>query len=124
MNTPGALRARKFAAGMVGALLAGLISAVAAPVQDHISAANIDVVQNDIGNNTASVTVTTALSINDFRIQTGSSRDECVAGRCLECAFDGALWNQSGRLHRIKCFRPALAVLSRGLAVTTMNICE
>jgi autotransporter-associated beta strand protein len=40
----------------------------------QIAAANISVVQNDASNNTASVTVSTTLSINDFRIRSGSNR--------------------------------------------------
>jgi len=46
----------------------------ASQVLPPISAANIDVVQNDTNNNSTSVTVTTALSINDFRIRSGSNR--------------------------------------------------
>jgi phospholipase C len=45
-------------------------------VQHNIAAANIVVVQNDTGNTTNSVTVSTALSINDFRIRTGSNRGD------------------------------------------------
>ncbi len=53
-------------------ILGSLVSS--AQVQHHISAANIVVVQNDTNNTTASVTVSTSLSINDFRIRTGSNR--------------------------------------------------
>ncbi|EEF57643.1 phosphocholine-specific phospholipase C [Pedosphaera parvula] len=45
-----------------------------AQVQHHVAAANLLVLQNDTSNNTASVTVSTTLSINDFRIRPGSSR--------------------------------------------------
>lgn len=45
-----------------------------AQVAHHIAAANITVVQNDTGNTSSSVTVTTALAINDFRIRSGSNR--------------------------------------------------
>jgi len=45
-----------------------------AQVAHHIAAANIVVVQNDTSNNTTSVSVSTSLSINDFRIRSGSSR--------------------------------------------------
>jgi autotransporter-associated beta strand protein len=45
-------------------------------VLHHIAAANIAVVQNDTNNTSASVTVSTALSINDFRIRTGSNRGD------------------------------------------------
>jgi phospholipase C len=45
-----------------------------AQVLHHIAAANIVVAQNDTNNTTASVTVSTALSINDFRIRSGSNR--------------------------------------------------
>ncbi|HEY4416565.1 MAG TPA: phospholipase C, phosphocholine-specific [Verrucomicrobiae bacterium] len=46
----------------------------AAALPDQISAANILVQQNDTNNTTDSVTVTTGLSINDFRIRSGSNR--------------------------------------------------
>ena len=47
-----------------------------AQVLHQIAAANIVVVQNDAANTTASVTVSTALSINDFRIRPGSNRGD------------------------------------------------
>src|SRR5688572_4773643 len=57
--------------------LAWLPSAKAAPPPPHgISAANINVVQNDTNNTTASVTVTASYVINDFRIRSGSSRGD------------------------------------------------
>src|SRR5262245_26265018 len=61
-------------------LVAALLSAICVPlpasaqVLQHIAAANIVVVQNDTNNTTSSVTVSTSLSINDFRIRTGSNR--------------------------------------------------
>ena len=64
----------KLTIGGVAVLFVSLISVMAAPVQHHISAANIEVVQNDSSNNTASVTVTAPLSINDFRVRAGSNR--------------------------------------------------
>jgi hypothetical protein len=49
----------------------------AIPMPPHlISAANINVVQNDSGNSTNSVTVTNTLSINDMRIRDGSNRGD------------------------------------------------
>ncbi|HVV01767.1 MAG TPA: autotransporter-associated beta strand repeat-containing protein, partial [Verrucomicrobiae bacterium] len=45
-----------------------------AQTSHHIAAANIQVVQNDTGNSTNSVTVSTSLSINDMRIRAGSTR--------------------------------------------------
>lgn len=40
----------------------------------HIAAANVNVVQNDAGNNTTSVTVTTPYTFNGFQIRAGSNR--------------------------------------------------
>jgi hypothetical protein len=48
----------------------------AQPPAHKISAANIDVIQNDTGNTAGSVTVSTSLSINDMRIRNGSSRGD------------------------------------------------
>jgi hypothetical protein len=45
-------------------------------VLHHIAAANLVVVQNDTNNTTSSVTVGTSLSINDFRMRTGSNRGD------------------------------------------------
>ena len=47
-----------------------------AQILHHIAAANIVVVQNDTNNTTASVTVSTSLSINDFRLRSGSNRGD------------------------------------------------
>ncbi len=47
-----------------------------AQVSHNIAAANIVVVQNDTNNTTASVTLSTPLVINDFRIRTGSNRGD------------------------------------------------
>lgn len=58
----------------IAALLVTGVSAGATPVQHYIAAANIAVVQNDTGNTSSSVTVTAPLSINDFRIRSGSTR--------------------------------------------------
>ena len=58
-----------------------VVPAVAANTVDNepvviypVSAANVNVVQNDTGNNTNSVTVTATLSINDMRVRPGSIR--------------------------------------------------
>jgi hypothetical protein len=40
----------------------------------NVAAANLNVVQNDSGNTTASVTVTATVSVNDFRVRSGSNR--------------------------------------------------
>lgn len=57
--------------------LATLVSARAGNAPPHnISAANINVIQNDSGNTEASVTATTTLSINDLRVRTGSNRGD------------------------------------------------
>ena len=44
------------------------------PIIYPVSAANVNVVQNDTGNTTLSVTVTPTLSINDLRVRPGSVR--------------------------------------------------
>jgi phospholipase C len=61
-----------FALAVLSSLL--VPSTGGAQVLHHIAAANISVVQNDAGNTTNSVTVSTSLSINDFRIRPGSNR--------------------------------------------------
>jgi phospholipase C len=45
-------------------------------VLHHVAAANLLVVQNDTNNTTSSVSVSTTLSINDFRIRSGSNRGD------------------------------------------------
>ena len=57
-------------------LLLILSSARIAAQSAGIAAANLQVAQHDSSNNTASVTVTTSLSVNDFRIRTGSNRGD------------------------------------------------
>ena len=42
----------------------------------NISAANLNVVQNDSGNTADSVTVTATLSVNDMRVRVGSNRGD------------------------------------------------
>src|SRR6478736_8984032 len=42
----------------------------------NISAANLEVIQNDTGNTEASVTATTSLSINGMRLRVGSNRGD------------------------------------------------
>jgi hypothetical protein len=54
----------------------GLLSAHAPAAAHGIAAALLQVVQNDTSNNTASVTVTTALSINGFSLRSGSNRGD------------------------------------------------
>ncbi|MCL4207829.1 MAG: DNRLRE domain-containing protein [Pirellulaceae bacterium] len=49
---------------------------VMAGVLHNVAAALVDVVQNDTGNATTSVTVTAPLAINDFRIRDGSNRGD------------------------------------------------
>ena len=75
------IRARRWPAQLpaVSQLLLAVLLLTASPSaratgQHHIAAANLVVVQNDTGNTTNSVTVTTALAINDFRIRAGSNR--------------------------------------------------
>src|SRR6185312_10369334 len=59
------------------AALACLWSASASDAPPHnISAANLNVVQNDQGNTADSVTVTATLSINDMRVRVGSNRGD------------------------------------------------
>ena len=56
-------------------LIATAMRAAQAPPH-NISAANLNVVQNDSANTEASVTVTTSLSINDMRVRNGSNRGD------------------------------------------------
>ena len=88
---------------LAAVVLSDAFSAWAQGVVHHIAAAYIEVVQNDTANNTTSVTVTTALSINDFRIRSGSNRadynvqigadstDDVINGILISCI------NQNGR---------------------------
>ncbi len=63
----------KVTVGLAGIfLLAALPSAQAVSGTNQISAANINVVQNDTGNTAASVTLSTPVSINDFRVINGT----------------------------------------------------
>lgn len=57
-------------------LTAGLRLQAAQAPPHNISAANLNVVQNDTGNTVNSVTVTDTLSINDLRVRTGSNRGD------------------------------------------------
>ena len=71
---PNMLRAT---ASLLAVSLAAITSARAAQAPPHnISAANLDVVQNDSANTEASVTVTAPLSINDMRVRVGSNRGD------------------------------------------------
>jgi hypothetical protein len=72
---------QRFAAALLAVFAGGvagwLPTVNAAPAPPHnIIAANINVVQNDTGNTTASVTVTAPYTIGDFRIRDGSSRGD------------------------------------------------
>lgn len=67
--------ARALLALVVAAALA-LSSRAAQPPPHHISAANLNVIQNDTGNTADSVTVTAPLSINDLRVRFGSNRGD------------------------------------------------
>src|SRR5882757_581648 len=59
------------------AALGCLWSASATDAPPHnISAANLNVIQNDTGNTADSVTVTATLSINDMRVRIGSNRGD------------------------------------------------
>ncbi|HEV2695919.1 MAG TPA: phospholipase C, phosphocholine-specific [Verrucomicrobiae bacterium] len=63
----------KGAAWLVGIfLLAGVPCGHAVSGTNRISAANINVVQNDTNNNATSVTLSTPVSINDFRVINGT----------------------------------------------------
>ncbi len=68
------------AARMLAAILVTLTPVLRSPAAQapphNISAANLDVIQNDSGNTEASVTVTAPLSINDLRVRTGSNRGD------------------------------------------------
>src|SRR5688500_5630956 len=66
-----------FLAVLAAVTVAWLPTAKAAPPPPHgISAANINVVQNDTNNTTASVTITASNVINDFRIRSGGNRGD------------------------------------------------
>jgi len=70
-------RKRRIGVAAAATILAISLSTHATPPPPHnISAANINVVQNDTGNTTNSVTVTAPLSINDLRIRPGSNRGD------------------------------------------------
>ncbi len=60
--------------GIAIPVLAGTTVDNEPPIIYPVSAANVNVVQNDTGNTTASVTVTPTLSINDMRVRPGSIR--------------------------------------------------
>src|ERR1700743_1444612 len=101
------------------ALGAGWLSCQATPVFHGISAANISVQQNDTNNNATSVTLSTPLEINDFRVinntqtsradyfvQIGASATDDVTGGILISSItdngrdngegDGTNWGTSG----------------------------
>jgi hypothetical protein len=62
---------------IAAAVLTGAWAASASDAPPHnISAANLNVVQNDTGNTADSVTVTETLSINDLRLRIGSNRGD------------------------------------------------
>jgi hypothetical protein len=61
----------------MGIALGCLCSANGSDAPPHnISAANLNVIQNDSGNTADSVTVTTTLSVNDLRVRIGSNRGD------------------------------------------------
>jgi hypothetical protein len=62
--------------GIAALLALILIGAGAARAQNGVAAAELQVIQNDTNNTTASVTVSAALSINDFRVRGGSNRGD------------------------------------------------
>ena len=66
----------------------------------NISAANIAVVQNDSGNTTNSVTVTTAISINQLSIREGSNRGDYNVQLGSEFIDDVKMYPQ--RFYRIQ----------------------
>jgi hypothetical protein len=70
----------RFLSGISAAFTALILTAPtarAAQAPPHnISAANLNVIQNDAANTEASVTVTTSLSINDMRVRNGSNRGD------------------------------------------------
>ena len=57
---------------LLGLLLLAANPATARTIQHHISAANLTIIQNDVGNTTNSVTVIPTLSINDLEVRPGS----------------------------------------------------
>lgn len=61
---------------IVASLNLPLVAGATPPPPHNVSAANLNVVQNDTGNTSNSVTVTSSLSINDFRIRPGSNRGD------------------------------------------------
>jgi len=62
---------------IAAAVLGGALVAGASDAPPHnISAANLNVIQNDTGNTADSVTVTAPLSINDLRVRIGSNRGD------------------------------------------------
>src|SRR6266513_318606 len=79
-NTVAGLPMRRLISRIGATFIALIIAAAAthaAQAPPHnISAANLDVIQNDSANTEASVTVTTSLSINDMRVRNGSNRGD------------------------------------------------
>ena len=92
-----------------------LVPAVPATTVDNepvviypVSAANVNVVQNDTGNNTNSVTVTATLSINDMRVRPNSVRgiynlqvgvyasDDLTNGLIMSCVTEAGRDNGDG----------------------------
>jgi len=63
-------------AAFIALLMTAAIARAAQAPPHNISAANLDVIQNDSANTEASVTVTTSLSINDMRVRNGSNRGD------------------------------------------------
>jgi len=74
---------------VVGATV-GVLPALATPVFHNISAANVTVQQNDISNNTASVTLIPTLSINDFRVLNGPTSGNSRADYFVQIGTNAA----------------------------------
>jgi hypothetical protein len=78
-NTSAGFSTWRFLSGTIAIFAALMTAATARAAQappHNISAANLNVIQNDAANTEASVTVTTSLSINDMRVRNGSNRGD------------------------------------------------
>ncbi len=88
---------------LAGVFAVGSLPAQAQSVSLHIAAATLSVLQNDTSTNTASVTVTATLAINDFRVRSGSNRADYnvqIGDRSTDDVTNGILiscFNQNGR---------------------------
>jgi hypothetical protein len=75
-NRPGYRLRQGILSALTAALAAGAGRADAAPPTHNVAAASLNVAQNDAGNSTASVTLSTPLRINGFKIRPGSNRGD------------------------------------------------